>query len=68
MSVSLKSHLCSSLPRSDPVDPQGLLGEARGEGELVPRGVDIGQWEERGGDVLATHSVAALPSGCVPLG
>lgn len=56
MRVSLKSHLCSSLPRSDPVDLQGLLGEAEGEGKLVPRGVDIGQWEERGGDILATPS------------
>lgn len=38
------------------MDPQGLLGEADGEGKLVPRGVDIGQWEEQGGDILATLS------------
>ena len=54
--ASLKSHLRSSLPRSDPGDPQGLLGEAEGEGKLVPWGVDIGQWEEQGGDILATPS------------
>lgn len=38
------------------MDPPGLLGEADGEGKLVPWGVDIGQREEQGGDTLATPS------------